>query len=112
MAKENPRRVEADGPIASLGHHTAVLGFMLFAATAPHSIAAAEISIAIVVAGWLLRTIVLRRTGIRHTKLDLPIALFLLWTGLSAFLSVEPRISIGKLQSVTVVFLFYLTQAI
>ena len=95
-----------------LGHYLAVLGFLLFAAFAPHSIAGAEISIAIVGGGWLIRTIASRRTGFQHSKLDLPIGLFLLWTFASALFSAEPRISIAKLQSVTVFFLFYLTQAI
>ena len=103
---------EEKGRGVQLGHYLAVGGFILFAAFAPHSIAGAEISIGIVGAGWLLRTIASRRTGIRHTKLDLPIALFLFWTVASALFSTEPRISIAKLQSVTVVFLFYFTQAI
>jgi O-Antigen ligase/PDZ domain len=62
--------------------------------------------------GWLVRTIRLRSTGIRRSPLDLPIILFSAWTILSAFLSAEPRISLAKLQSVCVLFLFYLTQAI
>src|SRR5262249_21674593 len=64
------------------------------------------------VAGWLLRTIVSRKTGFRRTGLDLPIWLFLLWTILSAIFSAEPRISLAKLQSVCVIFLFYLAQAV
>ncbi|MBD0326070.1 MAG: O-antigen ligase family protein [Pyrinomonadaceae bacterium] len=59
-----------------------------------------------------MRTIRLRSTGIRRSALDLPIILFAGWTILSAFLSAEPRISLAKLQSVCVLFLFYLTQAI
>src|SRR6267378_3216612 len=97
---------------ALLGHYVAVLGLALFAAFAPHSIAAAEIATAIATVGWLLRTIATRRTGFRHTKLDLPIWLFLAWTVASALLSAEPRISLAKLQSVMVFLLFYLTQAV
>ena len=59
-----------------------------------------------------MRTILLRSTGIRRSPLDLPIILFATWTILSALLSAEPRISLAKLQSVCVLFLFYLTQAI
>ena len=88
------------------------MGFVLFAVFAPHSIAGAEIALAIVGFGWLLRTLVLRKTGFRRTALDLPIWLFFLWTVASSFLSEEPRISVAKLQSVCVFFLFYLTQAI
>jgi hypothetical protein len=107
-----PAVIEDYDRTALVGHYLAVLGFFLFAAFAPHSIAAAEISIAMVGGGWLIRTIASRRTGFRRTRLDLPIWLFLGWTIASSLLSAEPRISIGKLQSVTVVFLFYLTQAI
>ena len=112
MSKNKPVGLEDEGRAALLGHYVAVLGFLMFAAFAPHSIAAAEISVAIAAAGWLIRTIASRRTGFRHTKLDLPIWLFLIWTCASALLSTEPRISIAKLQSVSVLFLFYLTQAV
>src|ERR1700730_7334874 len=112
MSGKKPLSIGENGRGALLGHYLAVLGFLLFAAFAPHSIAGAEISIAIVGGGWLIRTIASRRTGFQHSKLDLPIGLFLLWTFASALFSAEPRISIAKLQSVTVFFLFYLTQAI
>ena len=95
-----------------LGERTAIVGFLLYSAFAPHSIAAAEISLAIVGAGWLVRTICSRRTGLRRTRFDLPVVLFFLWTVASSFLSEEPRISIAKIQSTCVFLLFYLTQAI
>jgi uncharacterized membrane protein YbaN (DUF454 family) len=95
-----------------LGQRAAIIGFFLYSAFAPHSIAAAEISLAIVGAGWLVRTIAGRQAGFRRTAFDLPIWLFFLWTVASSFLSQEPRISIAKIQSTCVVFLFYLTHAI
>jgi uncharacterized membrane protein YbaN (DUF454 family) len=95
-----------------LGQRAAIIGFFLYSAFAPHSIAAAEISLAIVGAGWLVRTIASRQAGLRRTAFDLPIWLFFLWTVASSFLSQEPRISIAKIQSTCVFFLFYLTQAI
>jgi len=97
---------------ARLGERTALVGFFLYAAFAPHSIAAGEISLAIVGAGWLVRTLSSNHTGLRHTRFDLPIWLFFLWTVASSFLSEEPRISIAKIQSTCVFLLFYLTQAI
>ena len=90
----------------------ALVGFALYAVFAPHSIAGAEIALALSAAGWLLRLIVTRRTGLRRSPLDLPIWLFVAWTILSSLLSTEPRISIPKLQAVAVVLLFYLTQSI
>ena len=97
---------------ARRGQQTATVGFVLYAAFAPHSIAAAEISLAIVGAGWLLRTLSSGKTGFRRTPFDAAIWLFFLWTVASSFLSEEPRISVAKIQSACVVFLFYLTQAI
>ncbi|MCM3872225.1 MAG: O-antigen ligase family protein [Pyrinomonadaceae bacterium] len=104
--------VDTKSPLALLGNRVAIAGFVLYAAFAPHSIAGAEIALAIVGGGWLVRTIATGKTGFQHTKLDLPIWLFLAWTIASSFLSEEPQISTAKLQSVCVLFLFYLTQAI
>ena len=95
-----------------LGERTALVGLFLYSAFAPHSIAAAEISLAIVGAGWLIRTIATNKTGFRRTRFDLPVWLFFLWTVASSFLSQEPRISIAKIQSACVFLLFYLTQTI
>lgn len=94
------------------GQQTATIGFFLYSVFAPHSIAAAEISLGIAGAGWLVRTIFSRTTGFHRTRFDLPIWLFFLWTAASSLLSQEPRISIAKIQSTCVIFLFYLTQAI
>jgi len=90
----------------------AVIGLFLYAAFAPHSIAAAEISLALVGGAWLVRTLRTRQTGTRHTIVDLPVWLLFLWSILSAAFSAEPRISLLKLQSLCVFLLFYLTQAV
>jgi hypothetical protein len=102
----------SSGAWSARAQQLATAGFVLYAAFAPHSIAAAEISLAIVGAGWLARTLLTRKTGFRHTQFDLAIWLFFLWTVASSLLSPEPRISIAKLQSTCVVFLFYLTHAV
>jgi len=95
-----------------LGHFTAISGLVLYAVFAPHSVAAADISIAIATVGWLVRTLATRHTGIRHTEFDLPIFLFLLWTVASSFLSAEPDISIAKIQASWVPLVFYVVQAV
>ncbi len=115
QAKQPPSAADGapqPGQWSRLGERTAIVGFFLYAAFAPHSIAAAEISLAIVGAGWLIRTISSNKTGFHRTRFDFPILLFFLWTAASSFLSQEPRISIAKIQSTCVVLLFYLTQAI
>ena len=127
---------------ARLAQNTATLGFVLYSIFAPHSIAAAEIALAIAGAGWLVRSLAtgqagFRRmpfdetsgqrtafdevgvprtrfeaTGVPRTRFDLVIWFFFLWTVASSFLSEEPRISIAKIQSACVFLLFYLTQAV
>lgn len=108
-----PQRLAApDSRGASFGQGIAVLGFILYAVFAPHSIAGAEIALGITGIGLLLRTIATGPLRLRRTKLDLPLWLFAAFTIASSLLSEEPRISIAKLQSVCVLFLFYITQAI
>jgi hypothetical protein len=109
--EENGSRAGIKGTSERIASHLSLYGFVLYAVFAPHSIAGAEIALAVVALGWLARALINRRTGFRRTPQDLPIALFLAWTLLSAFLSEEPTISLAKLQSVCVLFLFYLTQA-
>lgn len=108
-----PERLAAhDSRGASLGQGISILGLVLYAVFAPHSIAGAEIALGITGLGWLLRTLATGSLGLRRTRLDLPIWLFAAFTIVSSLLSQEPRISIAKLQSVCVLFLFYITQAI
>ncbi|MFZ0064444.1 MAG: O-antigen ligase family protein [Pyrinomonadaceae bacterium] len=107
-----PDSVTHDSRGAAMGQGIAVLGFVFYVAFAPHSIAGAEIALGITGVGWLIRTLATGSLGLRHTKLDLPIWLFTVLTIASSLLSEEPRISIAKLQSVCVLFLFYITQAI
>jgi hypothetical protein len=87
-------------------------GLFCYVALAPHSIAGAEIALAIVAAG-LVGGLITRRLagGWRRTALDLPLAAFLCWTILSAIYSFEPQISLAKLQSTLVFGAFYLAQA-
>ncbi len=102
----------SETPLAHLGQRLARLGMVLYAVFAPHSIAASEISIAIGALGWLIRTVATGQTGLRRSKFDLVILLFLLWTVVSSLLSAEPGISVPKLTSCWVVLLFYLTRAV
>ncbi len=95
-----------------LGQRLALAGLVLYVVFAPHSIAASEISIAIAASGWLVRALATGTTGLHRSKFDLPIVLLLLWTAASSFLSAEPSISILKVQSCWVVFVFYLTRAV
>jgi hypothetical protein len=97
--------------VALLAERLALAGFLLYAIFAPHSIAGAEIALGLVGIGFVLRFLATGNTNLRRSPQDLPIWLFLAWTILSSILSEEPRLSLPKLQSVCVVFLFYLTRA-
>lgn len=62
--------------------------------------------------GWAIRSVQTRSFGLSRSKFDLVIVLSLVWTGLSAFFSAEPSISVAKLTSQWSVFIFYLTRAV
>lgn len=96
----------------TLSQNISLAGLVLYVVFAPHSVAASTIGIAVAVIGWLLRCVANRSLGLHKTPFDLIIALSLLWTGLSAILSTEPRISIAKLQALWCVLIFYLTRAV
>ncbi len=99
-------------PLAKLGQRIALAGMVLYVVSAPHSIAAAEISLGIGMIGWLIRTVASGTTGLRRSRFDFLILLFLLWTLISSIFSAEPSISVPKFQSSWVVLVFYLTRAI
>lgn len=84
----------------------------LYVVFAPHSVAASAIGVAVAGVGWLLKAVSTGSLGLQRSKFDLIILLSLLWTIASSLLSEEPRVSLIKLRSSWVVFLFYLTRAI
>jgi hypothetical protein len=90
----------------------ALAGFTVYALAAPHSIAGAWMGLSAAVLGWLARTLLTGRTGLRRTQLDLPLWLFIAWTVLSSLLSVEPGESLPKLVNVSTFLMFYLAQAL
>ncbi len=99
-------------PLAVPGQRTALVGLALYVAFAPHSVAASAIGVALAGLGWLLKVVSTGSLGLRRSRFDLIILLSLLWTVASSLLSEEPGISLIKLRSSWVVFLFYLTRAI
>jgi len=101
----------ASSPTSKLGQQIAFAGLVIYVLFAPHSVAVSASGVAIAGLGWLIRTLGTRSLGLRRSKFDLVIALLLLWSIASAFLSEEPQISIPKLTALWSVFLFYLTRA-
>ena len=102
---------EGESPRGKLGQQIALAGLAIYVSFAPHSVAASVIGIAIAGIGWGIRSVSTGSFGLRRSRFDVIIALSLLWTAVSAVLSVEPRISIAKLQASWCVFIFYLARA-
>ncbi len=81
----------------------------LFAAAAPNSIAATQSAWLIGMALWLVRFAFRPRPRLFRTPIDYLMLGFFILTGLTAFLSYEPMVSIGKLRAAslfTIVYLF------
>ena len=81
----------------------------LFVIAAPNSIAAAQTAWMLGMLFWVLRFFVFPRPRLYRTPIDYPMFAFFLLTGLSAFLSYEPSVSIGKMRAAslfTIVYLF------
>lgn len=97
---------------ARLSHGVALAGLALYSFFAPASIAAAWIAISVAAVGWIARSVITRRAGIKRTPLDLPLWLFFAWTLISCALSAEPRVSLAKIPSVLAFLFVYLVVAI
>ena len=85
-----------------------IAGILLFAASLPHSIAAAHISLDICLLAWIARDLTARRLHFRRTPVDLPILAFVLLSVLSAVFSLEPGLSLRKLLSLLLFGVIYL----
>lgn len=86
-----------------------VVFLFLFAASAPHSIAATQSSWLIGMLLWLVRFLFRPRPRLYRTPVDYFLLGFFILSGISAFLSYEPMVSIGKMRAAslfTIVYLF------
>lgn len=80
----------------------------LFAAAAPNSIAATQSAWLIGMLLWLVRLAFQPRARLDRTPVDYLLLAFFILTGLSAFLSYEPMVSIGKLRAASLFTIIYL----
>jgi O-antigen ligase len=85
-----------------------VVFLFLFAAFAPISIAATQTAWLVGMLLWLVRFAFHPRPKIYRTPVDYPLLGFFILTGLSAFLSYEPIVSIGKLRAASLFTIIYL----
>ena len=85
-----------------------IAGLFIFAFAAPHSIAAAQASWLLGMVLWLLRFAFHPRPKLYRTPIDYLLLGFFILTGLSAVLSYEPMVSIGKLRAASLFTIIYL----
>ncbi|MDQ2976949.1 MAG: hypothetical protein M3R69_16255, partial [Acidobacteriota bacterium] len=86
----------------------AILAFLfLFAAAAPNSIAATQTAWLIGMLLWLVRFAFRPRPKLYRTPVDYLVFGFFILTGLSALLSYEPMVSIGKLRAASLFTIIY-----
>ncbi len=86
-----------------------IVCLFMFAAAAPHSIAATQTAWLIGMLLWVSRFAFYPVSVLHKSPLDYALLGFFILTGLSAFLSYEPMVSIGKLRAAslfTIVYLF------
>ncbi len=80
----------------------------IFAFAAPHSIAGAQTSWLLGMVLWLGRFAFHPRPRLHRTPIDYFVLGFFILTGLSAFLSYQPMVSIGKLRAASLFTIIYL----
>ncbi len=99
---------EDKASIARIMDGAIVSCLFLFAVAAPHSIAGTQASWLLGVTMWLLRFAFRPRPVLHRTPIDYLLLGFFILTGLSAFLSYEPMVSIGKLRAASLFTIIYL----
>ena len=101
-------KVQNLGPLAIWLERAIVAAMFLFVVAAPNSIAAAQTAWMLGMLFWLLRFLSGRGHGSIARRSDYPMFAFFLLTALSAFLSYEPSVSIGKLRAASLFLIVYL----
>src|SRR5205814_6215170 len=98
----------APGPLGVWLERAIIGAMVLFVIAAPNSIAATQAAWLLGMLFWVVRLFVWPRPKLDRTPIDYPIFLFFVLTGLSAFLSYEPSVSIGKLRAASLFLIVYL----
>lgn len=110
---DTPTDENGRGPrLSRAAEGLAMAGLLVYAMAAPHSIAGSWMGLSLAVLGWLARTLVTRRTGIRRSLLDAPLWLLFAWTVASSALSYEPQESLPKLVNAATFLVFYVAQSL
>jgi len=96
------------GPLGIWLERAILATLFLFVAAAPNSIAATQTAWMLGLLFWVLRLFVWPRPRLHRTPIDYPMFAFFLLTGLSAFTSYEPSVSIGKMRAASLFLIVYL----
>jgi O-antigen ligase len=96
------------GPLATVLEWGIAGALFLFALAAPNSIAATQTAWVLGLLFWVARLAIWPRPELHRTPVDYAMFGFFVLTGLSAFLSYEPMVSIGKLRAATLFTIVYL----
>ncbi len=99
---------ESPGPFAKIVDRAILVFLFLLVGFAPLSIAATQTAWLLGLTCWLLRFAFYPRPVVQKTSLDYALLGFFILTGLSAFLSYEPMVSIGKLRAASLFTIVYL----
>lgn len=102
------KRNVTPGPLGIWLERAIVAAMFLFVIAAPNSIAAGQTAWMLGMLFWLLRFFVWPRPKFYRTPIDYPMFAFFIFTALSAFLSYEPSVSIGKLRAASLFLIVYL----
>ena len=95
------------GPLGIWLERAVAAMMFLFVIAAPNSIAATQTAWMLGMLFWMLRLLVWPRPTLHRTPVDYPMFAFFLLTGLSALLSYEPSVSIGKMRAASLFLIVY-----
>src|SRR5205823_2658276 len=93
--------------LAKLLQGSVIFCLLLFAIAAPHSIAAAQVVWLVGIVLWVARLAIPPRLRLFRTPVDYALLGFFILTGITAFLSYEPMVSIGKLRGAALFTIVY-----
>lgn len=99
--------IETENTLARWLERTAFVFMILMFLSAPHSIAATQISWLTGMFIWVIRLFVKPRPRLVRTPLDIPLWIFFVWSIVSSVFSYDPPTSLDKLRNAALFLTFY-----
>ncbi|NJM54019.1 MAG: hypothetical protein HC846_11910 [Blastocatellia bacterium] len=104
---DDTARINQENTIAKWLERIAFIFLILLVLSAPHSIAATQISWLLGILAWVLRLFIKPRPRFVKTPLNLALFAFGLWSVVTSVFSYAPDISLDKLRGVGLLFIFF-----